>query len=163
MTLSEINACDRDTFVRALGSIFEDSPWVAERAIARRPFVTVDELHNVMVSEVDSAGGELQLALVRAHPDLGTRARMSTASASEQSGAGLASLSAADFDRLQALNAAYRRRFEFPFLYAVKGSTTCEILVALEARLVRSKDEELAEALRQVYRIAWFRLEELFK
>jgi 2-oxo-4-hydroxy-4-carboxy-5-ureidoimidazoline decarboxylase len=101
-----------------------------------------------------------QLALLRAHPDLGARARMSDASLGEQSGAGLDSLAPAEFARLQQLNAAYRARFGFPFLFAVKGSTTHDVLDALAARLSATPDAEFAEALRQVFRIAQFRLQD---
>ena len=111
-----------------------------------------------MMTEVRAAHVDEQLALLRAHPDLGARARMSDASTGEQAGAGLDSLSRADFDRLHTLNAAYRDRFGFPFLFAVKGRSAIDILEALEARLHASVEDELAEALRQVSRIAWFRL-----
>ena len=92
-------------------------------------------------------------------PDLGTRARISDASQHEQAGAGLDHLTREEFDLLTRLNTAYRERFGFPFLYAVKGSTTHDILRALEARLHNSPETEFEEALRQVERIARFRLE----
>ena len=80
----------------------------------------------------------------------------------EQAGAGLDALTR-DETRAAArkLNAAYREKFGFPFLYAVKGSTKHDILNALERRLPSTRDAEHQEALRQVYRIARFRLEEL--
>ena len=112
-----------------------------------------------MTGEVERATREEQLALLRVHPDLGARARMSEASAGEQAGAGLDQLNPEEYQRLQELNAAYRERFGFPFLYAVKGSTKYDILRALELRLPRRAEEEFREALNQVYRIAWFRLE----
>ena len=161
MTLAEVNASDRDRFIAMLGWVFEHSPWVAERAWVHRPFASVDALHRALVDEVSAARPEEQLALLRAHPDLGTRARMSTASTGEQAGAGLDNLTAVEFARLQRLTSAYRDRFGFPFLFAVKGSTKDEILEALDARLSAPPDMELAEALRQVFRIAGFRLEEL--
>lgn len=161
MTLADVNGYERAGFVENVGWVFEHSPWVAERAWAKRPFRSLDELHAAMTAEVSAASPEEQLALLRAHPDLGTRARMSTASTSEQAGAGLDSLTAEEFERLGRLNAAYRDAFGFPFLYAVKGSTKRDILRALEARLPSSREQELAEALRQVARIARFRLEEL--
>lgn len=183
MTLIELNRMDRERFVAALGWVFEDSPWVAERAWARRPFNTLDEIHAAMTSAVASASLEEQLALLRAHPDLGavrlSPARkasadrrglgeggqadppMSHASQREQSGAGLNALSSDELERLRSLNAAYREKFGFPFLYAVKGSTTLDILNALERRLTSTREAEHREALRQVYRIARFRLEEL--
>ena len=158
MTLDELNASDRDGFIAALGWIFEGSPWVAERAWRHRPLASVDALHRAMVEEVAASGREKQLALLRAHPDLGTRARMTAASTAEQTGAGLDHLAPDEFDRLHELNTAYREKFGFPFLFAVKGSTKHDILAALEDRLRATVDEEFAEALRQVSRIAWFRL-----
>jgi 2-oxo-4-hydroxy-4-carboxy-5-ureidoimidazoline decarboxylase len=159
VTLHELNAASRDQFVETIGWVFEHSPWVAERAWIRRPFEDRQALHGAMVSEMKSASREEQLALVSAHPDLGTRARMSEASTGEQAGAGLGALSRTDFERLHRLNDAYRTKFGFPFLYAVKGSTPDQILDALERRLPGAVDEEFAEALRQVSRIAWFRIE----
>lgn len=159
MTIAELNACTRERFVEAIGWVFEHSPWVAERAYASRPFASVDALHQAMTAEVARASRDEQLALVRAHPDLGTRARLSDSSAAEQSRVGLDRLTPADFERLQRLNADYRRRFGFPFLFAVKGSTPAEILAALDARLPAALDDELGEALRQVSRIARFRLD----
>ena len=162
MTLSELNATDRSSFVSALGWIFETSPWVAEQAWEKKPFATVDALHDAMASAVSAASAAEQLALLRAHPDLGTRARMSDASSREQENAGLDALTRDELDRLVKLNAAYRKKFGFPFLYAVKGSTKHVILAALERRLLSTRDAEHEEALRQVYRIARFRLEEMF-
>jgi 2-oxo-4-hydroxy-4-carboxy-5-ureidoimidazoline decarboxylase len=161
MTLAELSAYDRAAFVRTLGWIFEDSPWVAERAWDRRPFGSLDELHAAMANAVAEATEGEQLALLRAHPDLGTRARIGDASTGEQRGAGLDRLTPGAFDRLLRLNTDYRVRFGFPFLFAVKGSTTDDVVAALEARGRRTRDEEFAEALRQVYKIARFRLEEL--
>jgi 2-oxo-4-hydroxy-4-carboxy-5-ureidoimidazoline decarboxylase len=158
MTLAALNMADRDAFVAALGWIFEHSPWVAERVWRLRPFAGTDALHSAMTSVVEEATLEEQLSLLRAHPDLGTRARVSDASRGEQSGAGLDRLTPAEFERLMQWNAAYRERFGFPFLYAVKGSTKDDILSALELRLGNSREDEFREALRQVYRIAKSRL-----
>ena len=163
MTLAELNARDRDTFVETLGWIFEDSPWVAERAWPRRPFASLEALHQAMIDVVQQANETEQLALLCAHPDLGTRARISDASTGEQRGAGLDRLDMAEYERLQRLNGEYRRRFGFPFLFAIKGSTKEDVLTALELRVGRSRDEELAEALRQVFRIAGFRLEDVVR
>ena len=161
LTIAQLNDGDRAGFVAAVGPVFEDSPWVAERAWVRRPFADVDALHRAMSAVVGEAGREAQVALLRAHPDLGVRARMSDASVGEQAGAGLDRLAAADFTRLQRLNTAYREKFGFPFILAVKGSTSQQVLEALDQRLPREIEKEFAEALRQVYRIARFRLDDL--
>jgi 2-oxo-4-hydroxy-4-carboxy-5-ureidoimidazoline decarboxylase len=160
MTLDTLNATDRDSFVGALAAIFEESPWAARRAWRHRPFASLDALHRAMTAEVAASSRDEQLALLRAHPDLGTRARMTTASTGEQAGAGLDRLTPDEFERLRRLNDAYREKFGFPFLFAVKGSTKHDVIVALEARLAATYEEEFAEALRQVFRIAWFRLQD---
>ena len=161
MTIEGLNAQDCAQFVETIGWVFEHSPWVAERAWAVRPFTNVDALHEAMVDQVEQATAEEQLALLRAHPDLGTRAQVSDASAAEQAGAGLDQLTSAEFERLLALNKAYRDKFGFPFLFAVKGSGKHDILDALERRVPASRDEEYRVALTQVYRIAKFRIESI--
>jgi OHCU decarboxylase len=173
VTLSELNARDRSGFVEAIGWVFEHSPWVAERAWTRGPFSTLDELHAAMIAQVAEAGPDEQLALLRAHPDLGTRAAMTEVSTSEQAAAGLGDLTPEEFERFHALNDAYRTKFGFPFVYAVRGSTKGsavrlprtgpkrDILRALGARLSSTRQAELAEALGQVCRIARFRLEDV--
>ena len=160
VALKAVNCMDRAQFVAALGWIFEHSPWVAERAWEERPFASRADLHAAMVAQVKAAAAGEQLALMRAHPDLGARARMSDASVGEQADAGLDMLTAEEYERLQRLNAAYRGKFGFPFLHAVRGSTKHDILRALEERLARGVDAEHATALKQIFRIAQFRLED---
>jgi len=157
----ELNALSREDFVKTLGWVFEDSPWVAEQAWSLRPFASVAELHYAMRRQVEDATTESQLALLRAHPDLGDRVRMSEASTREQSGAGLNQLAPQEHDSLLTLNREYRDRFGFPFLFAVKGSGNRGIIEALRRRIVSTPESEFQEALEQVYRIAWFRLDGL--
>ena len=159
MTVADLNEMDRDKFVESVGWVYEHSPWVAKRAYAAKPFASIDALHAAVTSEMRSATSDEQLALLRAHPDLGARARMSGSSTAEQAGAGLDRLSPVQFDTLQRLNREYRDTFGFPFLFAVKGGTVADILAALERRRTARYDEELDEALRQVSRIARYRLE----
>jgi len=159
LTLDTLNASDRAAFVAAIGWVFEHSPWVAERAWDQRPFASLDALHAGMSATVAAASRAEQWQLLCAHPDLGTRARMTDASQGEQAGAGLDQLSRDQYGRLQALTAAYRAKFGFPFLLAVKGCTIADVLSGLESRLPRTEPDEFAEAIRQTCRIARFRLE----
>jgi OHCU decarboxylase len=159
LSISELNALNQPGFVAGIGWVFEHSPWVAERAWHRRPFVSLAHLSDQLNEEVATAPLEDSLSLLRAHPDLGTRARISPTSTAEQAGAGLDQLTPAEHARLLQLNTAYRERFGFPFLYAVKGSGKFAILEALGRRLEASPDEEFREALQQACRIARFRLE----
>ena len=161
MTIDEVNGFDRQTFVERVGWVFEHSPWVAERSWAARPFADAGALHDALTRTMWGAGEAEQLALLKAHPDLGARARMSEASVHEQAGAGLDQLARDEFDHLQKLTSQYKEKFGFPFLYAVRGSTRHDILKALRRRLVCSEGDEFREALTQVARIAGFRLEAL--
>ncbi|HEU4742600.1 MAG TPA: 2-oxo-4-hydroxy-4-carboxy-5-ureidoimidazoline decarboxylase [Meiothermus sp.] len=160
LNLSEVNRLDHEAFVERLGWVFEHSPWVAERAWATRPWTSVEMLHQAMCQMVEAAPIALKLALIRAHPDLGSRARMAAASVQEQQGAGLDTLTPEEFDRLQSLNRAYTEKFGFPFILAVRGLTKRDILQALEERLERDQETEFEAALEQIYRIAGFRLSE---
>ncbi len=161
MTVAELSVLPQNQFVEALGWICEGSPWVAERAWTHRPFTSSDDIHAAMVAAVQSAARDEQLALLRAHPDLGSRARMSDASIGEQAGAGLDRLTPEEYTRLQNLNKQYCEKFGFTFLFAVRGNTKHDILEALECRIASTTEDELQEALRQVYRIASFRLQDV--
>jgi 2-oxo-4-hydroxy-4-carboxy-5-ureidoimidazoline decarboxylase len=163
MTVGELNALDREHFVAAIGWVFEHSPWVAARAWPGRPFASLDALHLAMIAQLEAASPEEQLALLRAHPDLGARPGISDASTQEQAGAGLDRLTPEEFESLHRLNRAYRDKFGFPFLFAVRGSTKYDILKALQRRLEATAEDEYREALRQVSRIAEFRLVDTVK
>jgi 2-oxo-4-hydroxy-4-carboxy-5-ureidoimidazoline decarboxylase len=162
-SIQEINRFGQEPFVEAIGWVFEHSPWVAKRTWRHRPFASRAALHEQMTLEVEAASMEEQLALLCAHPDLGTRAKISPSSAGEQAGAGLDRLTGDEFARLTDLKGAYHEKFGFPFLYAVKGSDKFAILEALKRRLSSTREDEFQEALRQVYRIALFRLEGIIR
>ena len=161
MTIHQINDLGRSEFVRALGRVFEHSPWVAERCWGHRPFASLEELNETMESTVESAPRAEQVALLRAHPDLGSRAQMSASSVDEQAAVGLHRLTQAEYARFHDLNEAYKSKFGFPFLFAVKGSNKFQILDALARRVDSGAEEEFQTAMRQVFRIARFRLQDL--
>ena len=164
LTLTALNRADEAHFVDLLGGVFEHSPWVAEGAWAARPFEFVEGLHRAMVAVVEEAG-EKQLELIRAHPDLAGKAAragsLTAASSREQAGAGLDRLGEEEYERFHTLNDAYKEKFDFPFILAVKGHTKTSILEAFESRLPHSAQEERQTALAEIYKIARFRLEAL--
>jgi 2-oxo-4-hydroxy-4-carboxy-5-ureidoimidazoline decarboxylase len=159
-TLGEVNAMPNADFVAAFGDVAEHSSWVAERAAQRRPFASRAAMIEAFAAAVRSASREEALALIRAHPDLATRARLTTDSSREQKGAGLDTLNQAEFDHFIALNAGYRERFGFPFILAVKGATKHQILASFEKRIHHSPEVELESAIANVCRIIRFRIEE---
>jgi len=161
LSIAELNALDRGAFIARFGAVYEHSPWVAERAWAARPFADRDALAQAMQQAVLRAGRERQLELLRAHPTLGTRLALSGFSKAEQSGAGIEAASAADRAELQALNARYEERFGFPFILAVKNAALPDILASCRHRVAAAPQAEFDESLRQVFRIAGFRLADL--
>lgn len=162
MTIDDINAQDESAFVALLGGVFENSPWVARRAYAARPFAGVDALHAAMVAAVDHATADEKLALLRAHPELAGRAavrgELTADSTQEQAGAGLAHCSPAEYEYLTELNRRYNDRFGFPFILAVKGYDRAGIIREFARRLESDRESEFAECLTQINRITRYRL-----
>jgi allantoate deiminase/N-carbamoyl-L-amino-acid hydrolase len=165
ITLEQLNALTPGQFVATLGVVFEHSPWVAERAAAQRPFASRLQLLDTMRAVVDDATPAEQLALIRAHPKLGTRGRsaspLTVASAGEQRRAGLAACTPADGVRLEQLNALYLERFGFPYILAVRGHDPASIIANLERRLRSDIESERQAALSQIGAIAAYRLADL--
>jgi 2-oxo-4-hydroxy-4-carboxy-5-ureidoimidazoline decarboxylase len=158
LTIAELNALDRAAFIARFGDIYEQSPWVAEAAWQARPFADGQALETAMREAVLRAGRARQLALLRAHPRLGTRLALTAHSQAEQAGAGLAGLSPAERSELETLNDEYERKFDFPFIYAVRNASLRAILESCRERIGADADREFNESLRQVFRIAGFRL-----
>jgi len=165
IALDQLNASDRAEFVAAVGDVFEHAPWVAERAQAARPFATVAALHEAMMQAVRAAPREQQLAFLRGHPELaGKVARagaMTPDSKAEQGGLGLDRLSDTDFARFERANAAYAKKFGFPFIVCVRNHKSAEsILAAFERRVGNDPEVEFSAALTEIGLITRLRLED---
>ncbi len=157
---------NREGFLARYGGVYEHSPWIAgavwDRGAASDD---VETLAGAMAARVEAAAEEAKLALLRAHPDLAgklaVRGELTAESTSEQAGAGLDRCSADEFAEFQQLNDAYKARFGFPFILAVKGHDRAGILDAFRRRVDHDRASELSEALAQVHRIARLRLQAL--
>ncbi|WP_305822434.1 allantoate amidohydrolase [Massilia brevitalea] len=169
-TLSRLNTLDAADFVAALNGIYEHSPWIAEQAASRRPFASLAALKLTLQDVVDHAREDERLALLRAHPELAGKAaiagELTAESTGEQAASGLNLCSADEYATLQRLNAAYNEKFGFPFILAVRGPTgrgltRTAIIDTFARRLKHARLDEMAEALRQVHRIAEIRLNAL--
>jgi len=163
--MAPINAMDRTAFVQKFGGIFENSPWVAEQAWEKRPFASLDDMHAAMVAVVKHAPAAMQLALLQSHPDLAGReaqaGTMTASSVAEQASAGLNALSHEEMVRISDLNAAYRKKFGFPFIIAVRMHTKEGILFEFNRRLQNETQTEFANDLQNVYIITRLRLNKL--
>lgn len=151
-------------FVARFGGVYEHSPWVAERAAQHLgTSMDFDQIAALMADCVDNASYEQQLELIRAHPDLAGRAQvaggLTEASTEEQSSAGLDRCSSEEYERFQSLNDAYKKKFGFPFVMAVRNSSRSEILEAFARRLENDPALEFETALVEIHKIARMRLE----
>lgn len=162
------SAMSESEFVAAFGAIYEHSSWIARQLWARgldERHDTLEGLAQDLAATVDGADDDAKLALIRAHPDLAGRAairgELGAASTREQAGAGIEQCTPEEYERFQTLNRAYRDKFGFPFVMAVKGSDRHAILAAFEERLENDPETEFERAITEIHRIARFRLREL--
>jgi len=143
--------------------VFEHSPWVAERALPRGPFASVDLLHREMMAVVRAASREEQLALIRAHPELAGHETLTVSSAGEQGRLGFDRLSRAEQERMRELNKSYREKFGFPCIVALKlHASRDSVMDEMQRRLKNDMQSEIRNALEQIGHITRGRLEKLW-
>ena len=161
VTLDALNAMPAEAFVAALGTVFEDAPWVAARAAPMRPFATVAALHGAMMQALQAAPPPDLLAFLRGHPELGGAAAQAGTvgadSAAEQAGLGL-QRPAGEAAAIAAMNAAYGARFGFPFILCVRRHTRPSVLAQFRRRLAADPAAEPATALIEIGYITRLRL-----
>lgn len=171
ITIEQLNAASAPEAVALLDGIYEHSPWVAEKAIAARPFRSLQHLKHAMAQAVSTAPAEQQLTLIRMHPELAGKQMeantLTAESTNEQGKAGLTNCTAEELAHIRALNQAYGEKFGFPFILAVRGPRGTglmkkEIIATFERRLHHHPDFERAESLRNIHRIAEIRLNDKF-
>ena len=171
VTLEQLNTASEAEAAKLLDGLYEHSPWIAQAALAHRPFRSLAQLKHKMAGIVREADAEAQLTLIRAHPELAGKAMVSQTltveSTHEQGKAGLADCTPDEFNRIQSLNSAYNAKFSFPFILAVRGPrgtglSRQQIINTFERRLANHPDFELGEALRNIHRVVELRLNDKF-
>jgi 2-oxo-4-hydroxy-4-carboxy-5-ureidoimidazoline decarboxylase len=164
VSLQSLNIADRAAFTSALGHLFEHSPWVAEDTWPQRPFSTAEALHAALSATMRAAPRELQLALIRAHPDLAGRLaqqkKLTAESTREQASAGLDQLTDSELAAFTRQNVAYQAKFGFPFIICARLNAKSAILAAMQARGGNPPDTEFTTALGEIEKIARLRLDD---
>ena len=162
MTDQDFNTLSSEAFVARYACVVEHSPWVVERAAARRPFA---DLAEGIIAVLEDAAPDERVAVIRAHPELAGRAAiagtLTAESQSEQASAGLDRMTASEFERFHALNAAYGARFGFPFVICVRRTDRAGILRAMAERLENDRETEVVTAMNEIGHIVRLRLETL--
>jgi 2-oxo-4-hydroxy-4-carboxy-5-ureidoimidazoline decarboxylase len=166
-TLDDVNKMDQRSFVLCFGYVYEHSPWVAQAAWSRRPFGSIEAIHAAMDSVMSAAPVEQQTELIRAHPELAGRlaslGKLTSASRSEQSQAGLDRLREDQITEMNQLNAEYLQKFKFPFIICARLNDADSIVQAMRARLANRPETEFQTALQEISKIARLRLADLVR
>lgn len=162
------SAMDRQTFVETFGSVFEHSPFIADRTHASElgpANDTAEGLHFAMRAQFRAATDNERLGVLNAHPDLAGKLaaarRLTPQSTAEQSSAGLDALTDEERAAFTEMNTRYTAKFGFPFIIAVRDHTKADILDAFHTRLANDPNQEFVHACAQVERIAELRLLDL--
>ena len=163
-TIDKINKLSRSEFVEIFANIFEKTKWIAERLYNQKPFNSFEDLCSKILEIFKTTSKENQLKIIRAHPDLADKTKISLLnidSRTEQNRAGLDKCSEKEFKEFKNFNNEYKKKFGFPFILAVGDKNKAEILNKFKKRILNSVDDEFKEAISQVCKIANLRLNEI--
>ena len=164
--INKINKLPQSEFIKVFANIFENSSWIAIELYRQKPFGNFEDLSSKILDIFENITKEEQLKILKAHPDLADKTKIGSLtknSRNEQNNAGLDQCSEKEFEEFRNLNSRYKKKFGFPFIYAVKGKTKAEILSNFKQRVSCDINVEFNEAKKQVKKIASLRLDEINK
>jgi len=162
--INKINKLSKSEFTKVFANIFEKASWIAEKLYNQKPFNNFEELSSKIIDVFDASSKEEKLEILNAHPDLADKTKIALLtpdSKIEQNSAGLDQCTENEFREFKELNDLYKKKFNFPFILAVKGKKKNEILNNFKKRISLNPEIEFGEATKQVKKIASFRLKEL--
>ena len=164
--INKTNNLSKAEFTQMFGNIFENASWIAEKLYEKKPFKNFDDLSKKILSIFETTSKQNKLKILNSHPDLADKAKigfLTEDSNKEQNNAGLDRCSEEEFNEFKKLNIKYKKKFGFPFIYAVKGKSRIEILNNFKERVNCDISDEFNEAVNQVKKIATLRINEINK
>ena len=161
--IKKINSLDKSEFLSIFGNVFEKSKWISEKAFDLKPFESLESFISEIIGIYENSDDKTILEILNLHPELAIEKKLTANSEAEQSKANLKECTLEEFNEFKKLNFDYRKKFNFPFIIAVKGKKKIEILNTFKERINNSIENEFLEAKNQVKKIATFRLEEIIK
>ncbi len=159
--IKKINNLDKSEFISIFGNVFEKSKWISEELFHKKPFKSLDSFFSAIIEIYENSDNNTILKIFNLHPELAVEKKLTQNSEAEQSKANLKECTPEEFDEFKKLNFEYKKKFNFPFIVAVKGKNKNQILNYFRERIKNSSNEEFIEAKKQVKKIAIFRLEEI--
>ena len=160
-TIDNINDLNKSDFLSVFGNVFEKTESVALEAFNSKPFKNFEDIMFKMLNIYESYEKNKILEILNAHPELAVAKKMTSESISEQASAKLNECSNEEYEEFKRLNSEYKKKFNFPFIIAVKGKNKNEILNNFRQRISNNINDEFLEAKKQVKKIATFRLNEI--
>ena len=161
--IKKINNLDKSEFLSIFGNVFEKSKWISEKVFDQKPFKNLESFVSEIIGIYENSDNKTILEILNLHPELAVEKKLTANSEAEQNKANLKDCTPEEFNEFKKLNIEYKKKFNFPFIIAVKGKNKNEILNYFRERINNSLDEEFLEAKKQVKKIATFRLEEIIK
>ena len=162
-SIDKVNNLRKSDFISIFGNVFEKNQWIAEKTYNSKPYKNFEELFSEMMEIFENSKKERHLEILNAPPDLAIEKKLTEDSRNEQKNASLNQCTNEEFVEFRKLNNEYKKKFEFPFIIAVKGKNKEEILNNFRQRLTNNINLEFEEAKKQVKKIASFRLSEIIK
>ena len=163
ITIEKINSLNKSDFLAIFGNVFEKSEWISEKVFNLRPFKNYNDFFSKIIGIYENSEKKIIVKILNSHPELVIEKKLTTNSKNEQKNANLNECTDDEYSEFKKLNIEYKKKFDFPFIIAVKGKNKNEILNYFRERINNSLDEEFLEAKKQVKKIANFRLEEIIK
>ena len=161
--IKKINSLDKSEFLSIFGNVFEKSKWISEKVFDKKPFKNLESFVSEIIGIYENSDNKTILEILNLHPELAVEKKLTANSEREQNKANLKECTPEEFGEFKKLNVEYKKKFNFPFIIAVKGKNKSEILNYFRERINNSLDKEFLEAKNQVKKIATFRLEEIIK
>ena len=166
MKVNDINQMTDDTFVEYFKNIFEKTPLIAKLSVAKKPFKSKKNLIDIFINEFENLDHMSKKKIIKNHPDLGNKIKvmnnLTNLSKNEQKNAGLNMCNEKEYSLFSKMNNEFKLKFDIPFIFAVKGSNKQIIIKEFKKRLINDDvDKEINESVKQVKKIAYYRLEEI--
>ena len=164
--INKINKLPKSEFIKVFGNIFESSSWISEELYKLKPFSSFGDLSTKILGIFENTTKDNQIKILKAHPDLANKTKigsLTSDSKNEQNSAGLDKCPSEEFNEFKNLNFEYKKKFGFPFIFAVKDKSKLEILTNFRKRISCDINIEFEEAKKQVKKIASLRLSEINK
>ena len=161
--IKKINSLDKSEFLLIFGNVFEKSKWISEKVFDQKPFKNLESFVSEIIGIYENSDNKTILEILNLHPELAVEKKLTSDSEVEQNKANLKQCTPKEFDEFKKLNIEYKKKFNFPFIIAVKGKDKNEILNNFRQRIQSDVESEFLEAKKQVKKIATFRLNEINK